>query len=187
MAQTLYIDYYGMISEKNVNTFMQVISGLIAEKSPDEIYLLFSSSGGSVTAGLTMFNYINSLKGNAKFIIHNIGTVDSIANVVFMAGDDRFACANASFLYHGITWSLNAGNYSDSQLNEYINSNKTSNKKITDIISSNSKLTEAEILSYFLQGDSKDADFAIDKEIIHEIKDPEIPKGSFHHPIVLPD
>ena len=187
MNETLYIDYFGLITEKNTNVFMQVISGQISEKNPSEIYLLFSSSGGSVTAGFTMYNYINSLKQSVKFTIHNIGTVDSIANVVFMAGDKRLACSNASFLYHGIVWPLNAGQYSDGQLNELINSNKTSNKKTVDIISSSSELSEAELLNFFVQGDSKDAEFALSKKIIHEIGDPQIPKGSFHLPIILPE
>ncbi len=185
MNRTLYLDFYAPITEENVNTFMQVINGQIIEKSPESIYLLLSSSGGSVVAGITMYNFILSLRRKVEFTIHNIGAVDSIANVVFMSGHKRYASKTSTFLFHGITWNLNQGAYTLNQLREFANQTEASNRQITSIISDNSSLTETELLSLFIQGESKDVDFAIEKGIIHEIKDVDIPDDAFHYSIVL--
>jgi hypothetical protein len=41
-------------------------------------------------------------------------------------------------------------------------------------------LTTEELKNFFQQGEGKDVQFALDKEVIHEIKVPSVPHGSFH-------
>ena len=38
----------------------------------------------------------------SKLTVHNIGSVDSIGNVIFLAGEDRYAAENATFMFHGV-------------------------------------------------------------------------------------
>jgi ATP-dependent protease ClpP protease subunit len=36
--------------------------------------------------------------------MHNIGSIESIANVAFLAGSKRLACPNTRFMFHDFTW-----------------------------------------------------------------------------------
>jgi ATP-dependent Clp protease, protease subunit len=35
-------------------------------------------------------------------ITHNVGNCDSIANVVFLGGSERFVCPASTFMFHGV-------------------------------------------------------------------------------------
>ena len=62
----------------------------------DFFYILFSSPGGNVSNGITIYNFLRALP--VRMIIHNIGIVDSIANVIFLGIDERYAVPHSSFL-----------------------------------------------------------------------------------------
>jgi len=58
-----------------------------------------------VRDGVTLYNFIRSLP--VKTIMHNIGIIDSIANVVFLAANERYANPSSSFLFHGVGFDVN--------------------------------------------------------------------------------
>ena len=51
-------------------------------------------------------------------------------------------------------------------------------KRIASVIEERTTLTEEQIKPLFLEAQTKDAAYAVDSGIIHEIKDVEIPPGS---------
>lgn len=112
--------------------------------------------------------------------MHNIGTVDSIANVIFMGGQKRYAAPNASFLYHGIVMNFNPGGIGRTLLKENLSRLDGMETRMADTISKHSKLTTSELKGLFQQGEGKDVNFALSKEIIHEIKIPSVPPGVVH-------
>ena len=181
MSKTIYINYYGAITEQNVNVFMRSVPHLINSEKADILYLVLSSSGGNVVAGLTMYNFILALKNQVEIIVHNIGSVDSIALVPFMAGDKRYSNPHTSFLLHEMTWTLNSATYTDAQLLDYIQRNKINSQKTSKIISSKSSLTEKQVINLYKKGESKDETFAKNKELVHDVKILEIPKDSFYY------
>jgi hypothetical protein len=52
--------------------------------------------------------------------------------------------------------------------------------RMAETISQNSKLSTVELKEFFQQGEGKDVKFALDKEIIHEVKIPSVPSGAIH-------
>lgn len=72
-----------------------------ASNAGNDICLLISSAGGHVSKGLNLAALMNSLP--VQITTHNIGQTDSIANVIFAAGKIRYATANSSFLFHGVS------------------------------------------------------------------------------------
>lgn len=52
--------------------------------------------------------------------------------------------------------------------------------RMADTISKNTKLTTAELKEFFQQGEGKDVNFALAKDVIHEIKTPAVPPGAVH-------
>lgn len=174
---TIYVNYFDSINEAKAKGLMAICSDIVAKQKPKSIYFLLSSTGGLVNAGVTLYNFLRSLP--VEVVMHNTGAIDSIANVVFLAAAKRYAARHSSFLFHGITWNFQQGAaLTFSQLQESVSSFKREEGKIAGIIAERSKLTEPEIRELFLQGESKDLQFAIDKGIIHEIREPAIPKDA---------
>jgi ATP-dependent protease ClpP protease subunit len=113
--------------------------------------------------------------------MHNIGSVDSIANVIFLAASERYAAKHSTFLFHGINWNFaQAAALTFTQLQEILSSFRGEEAKIAGIIAERSKLTESEIKALFAQGEAKDLAFAVEKGIIQEIREPSIPKDAPH-------
>jgi hypothetical protein len=60
----------------------------------DEAHLLLSTPSGRVDIGLMVYNMLRALP--IKVITYNVGTVNSIGNLVFLAGAERYAAPTSS-------------------------------------------------------------------------------------------
>jgi len=67
-----------------------------------EIELHMSSEGGNMTAGFALHFFLKSLP--VPLTTHNIGSVESVAVVIFLAGQKRYACPGTRFLIHPLHW-----------------------------------------------------------------------------------
>ena len=149
----------------------------LTNKGEKEIYILLSSPGGQVNDGVTLYNYIKSLP--AKIIIHNIGIVDSVSNVVFLAGAERYAVPHSSFLFHGVGFTISERTrFEEKQLNEKITIIERDQKILSQIIAERTKLTEEETRKMFLEAQTKTPEEAKTNGIIHEIREAKIPHGA---------
>jgi hypothetical protein len=64
------------------------------------------------------------------------------------------------------------------QLQELLSGINVSESKVAGIISERTNFTTKEIKRLFLQGETKDAPFALKKGLVTEIRDPKIPKDT---------
>ena len=173
--KTIYVNYCDSINEVKVKAIMGALAEIINKERPDTIYCLFSSSGGLVEQGITLHNFLRALP--VELIMHNTGSIDSIANVVFLAGAVRYAAVHSSFLFHGVNWNFSANSsLARSQMAEVLSSIDSSEAKIDGIITERTQLTAEDVRTLFRQGESKDSVFALSKGIISEIVNPVIPK-----------
>jgi ATP-dependent protease ClpP protease subunit len=177
VTDTFYVNYFDGIDDSKVKSLMGIFTDIVAKQKPKTIYFLFSSGGGSVNAGITLYNFLRALP--VEITMHNVGSIDSIANVIFLAGTKRYAAAHSSFLFHGILWNFGAGaSLNFTQLNETLSVFKREEDKIASIIAERTKMTETEIRDLFRQGETKDLQFAVDKGVIDEIRAATIPKDA---------
>lgn len=117
--------------------------------------------------------------------MHNVGSIDSIANAIFLAGEVRYATPISAFLLHGICWNFGQGaSLTYSQMQETISRFNSAEQLSAKIIGERSNLTEQEVRELFRQGQSKDPQFALDKGFIHEIREVTIPEGAPLHSII---
>jgi ATP-dependent Clp protease, protease subunit len=175
--KTIYINYFDIITDAKIKVLMAVCSELLAKQKPDVLYFLFSSNGGNVNAGITFYNFLKALP--VEIVMHNTGSIDSIATVIFMAGTKRYASKHSTFLFHGIASQFEGKISLDrSKYQELLSGIVQEENKIAGIIAGTTKLSEEEIRKLFLQGESKDLTFAMDKGVIQEVKDATIPKDA---------
>ncbi len=163
------------INNKTVPALMGVISNEIND-GVEEITLAFSSPGGQVTEGIALYNFLKGVP--AKLTVHNIGQVDSIANVIFMAGDERLAVPTSSFFFHDVGITVN-GNIRliEENLNEQLSIIRRDRKKIIDVMTADSDISEKRLNELFLHSESITPQEAKDNDIIHDIRAFVIPKG----------
>lgn len=174
---TIYVNYFDTINDAKTKALMGICSDIVAKNKPKTIYFMFSSSGGLVNAGITFYNFLRSLP--VELVMHNVGSIDSISTVIFLAGSKRYAAKHSTFLFHGLTWNFQQGaTLTYSQIQEVLSMFKKDEDKIAGVIADRSKLTEAEVRALFLQGESKDLQFAIAKGIIDEVRDVAVPKDA---------
>lgn len=175
MAKPVYLYYQGDIDTPRVNHIVGIITAILQNEKPEEIYFLFSSHGGEVDAGVTLYNFLRAIP--VRLTMHNIGTIDSIANVIFVAGQTRYASPHAVFLFHGVLMGFN-GNLSLPQVNEIRDRILNNHNTIAGIVCERTKIKEPTIKELFNQGETKTVEFALDHGIIDEVKFPEIPKDA---------
>lgn len=170
----IYINYNADIDEAKTNAVIVAVNGLVLG-GYNEVYFLINSNGGSINAGIALYNYLRTLP--IKVTMHNMGMIASIATVVFLAGDDRYACPHATFLFHGAQYGLN-GQFTAHQLSEYSDMAQKEQAKIIGIISDNSTIKKKTLQKLFTQGETQNSVFAVQHGLIKEAKFPEIPQNA---------
>ena len=164
----VYLSYYDGIDLQKVNAVVAAINNILQQAEVEEFYFLLSSNGGHVDAGITLYNHLRSIP--QKIVMHNMGSIDSIATVVFMAGDERYAQPNSTFLFHGVELTTGGPlSLSRSKIIELVSSIDADQQKIIGILTERTTVTRKELNKLFSEGSKKDLTFAKDKGIIHDI------------------
>ena len=175
----VYFNFQDGIDPVKVNKFIHFTTEAVKHYKPSELYFMISSSGGDVDSGFALYNFLVSLQGQMQITMHNVGAIDSIANVIFLAGQKRYAAPNASFLFHGINVNLQ-GMFTISAVKEHLSRLEIRESRIIDTVMKHTQLTGEELGHMFRQGESKDGQYALSKGIIQEIRVPSIPQGAAH-------
>jgi ATP-dependent Clp protease, protease subunit len=171
--------YVSFSADVNITTAeqLQAIAANIVSQGHPEIHLLLSTHGGVVQYGITIYNFLRSLP--IKVITHNLGNVDSIGLVVYLAGEERYACPHTTFMLHGVAMqvpvptSLFEKNFKDS-----LSRLSADQERIKGIYSERSSIAPEEAESLFMQETTLSAEGAMSRGIVHEIRKPCIAPGS---------
>ena len=109
---------------------------------------------------------------------HNMGNVDSIWNAIFLAGERRLACPHSTFMFHGVGFDITNQRLEEKSLRESLDSILSDQKRIGAVISDRTSITPDEARELFREASTKDSDFALQKGIVHEVADLQIPSGT---------
>lgn len=166
-------------AEINANTSETLIATFtrLATQGVKEVHLLISTPGGNVTNGINVYNVLLGLP--LRLITHNVGNVDSIGNAIFLAGNPRYACAGATFMFHGVAMNFaQAASLGEKALLENLDGVRREQGRIGEIIKRRTRIDEPAVESLFLEAQTKDANFALGCGIIDEIREVKIPVGT---------
>lgn len=86
------------------------------QQGADELVIKIATMGGECSYGFSLYNFLISLPVPVK--THNLGTVESMGNIIFLAGIQRTACPHSKFLFHPFHWTLN-GAVDHTRMSEY--------------------------------------------------------------------
>lgn len=90
----------GAIDDNVANSVVAQLLFLDAQDNEKDIYLYINSPGGSVTAGLAIYDTMNFINADVQTIV--IGLAASMGSVLLTAGEKgkRFALPNAEVMIH---------------------------------------------------------------------------------------
>lgn len=174
---TVYVSFSAEINTTTAEKLLAVCCEL-ANKGVKTIYILLTTPGGSVMTGVNIYGVLKALP--CKVVMHNVGSVDSIGNAVFLAGEERYANPEATFMFHGVGVEVNEKTrLEEKNLKEHLDTVQAGQRKIGDIVRARANFTnESEIAELFLSAATKDAEYAKNRGIIHDVRDAKVPKGA---------
>jgi ATP-dependent Clp protease protease subunit len=171
----VYVIFTAEIVPQTVETLIQALSNLAQNQVP-EVYMAFATPGGSVMHGITLYNFLRGMPFN--LIMHNLGNVDSIGNAIFLAGKERYACAHSTFMFHGVGFDQPAARYEEKNLREMLNGIENDQRRIGSIITDRTNIPQDEVQAFFREAQTKTAEFARERGIVHEIREFDAPPGA---------
>ncbi len=171
-----YVSFSAEINQTTTEGLLAAIAELL-QKGNRTIYLMLSTPGGNVQNGVTIYNILRSLP--VKLITHNVGNVDSIGNVIFLAGAERYATTHSTFMFHGVSFNSVAPESQDEKLlRERMAAVKIEHKRLASIIAERAGLKAEEVEKWFAEAVTRDPDDAKANGIIHDIRDIQVPAGA---------
>jgi ATP-dependent Clp protease, protease subunit len=177
--RTMAASYISFLADVNPHTSAVLVGNIFDQinKGATEIHLLLSTPGGNVDHGVAVYNVLKGLP--VPLITHNVGSVNSIGNIIFLAGAHRKACPHSTFLYHGVGFDVMTPlRFEEKRLRERLDSIRADQSKIGAIMGERTQLTQSEIENLFLEAQTKDTAFALAKGVIHEISGVNLPAGA---------
>jgi ATP-dependent protease ClpP protease subunit len=126
--------------------------------------------------GITLYNVLRAMP--FTLTTHNVGNVDSIGNAVFLAGSKRYACKNATFMFHGVGFDVPPGfRLEEKGLRERLDGVQADQNRIAAVLADRTQITVTEAKDLFLEQRTKDVDYALTHGMIDEVRDPNVPSG----------
>lgn len=183
MPEVVYVSFSAEIIPATTESLIGIMANLV-KQNVKEVNLLLSTPGGSVMHGFNLYNFLKGLP--FKLITHNVGNVDSIGNVIFLAGKNRFACANSTFMFHGVGFDHPGGmRLEEKLLRERLDGILSDQKRMGSVIKERTTLADADIENLFREAKTKTAKEAMGFGIIEEIREVQIPSGAEVIPLIF--
>ena len=173
---TVYIRFFVGIDFKTIEVMAQVVLEQLRQGTERFIFLM-SSPGGNDMAGITGYNFLKGIP--AEVITHNIGSVGSIAAVLFCAGSKRFCTPHSTFILHGITLDVKAhSTFNEKTLEERTSSVRADREIMSRVITDTTGNNYAQVERDILEGIVLNSEQALEYGLVHEIKTELFEKGA---------
>ena len=166
------------IGRAQANSFIQYLYQL-ANQNPDWLTIAMSCPGGNVVEGISMYNAMRAMP--YPIVAHNIGNVDSIANVIFLGASQRLACSGSTFMFHGVGFNGNAAERLDeNNLRAKLDTVLADHRRISGIFAqrTNGAVSVSAGMKLFKEQRTRSAQWALEKGFATGISDFALPAGA---------
>ena len=149
----------------------------------DEVHLFLSTPGGTTSDGIATYHFLRGLP--IPLITYNIGSVDSIGNVIYQAGGRKISARASSFMFHGVGVDISNARLELKQLRERMEYIQKDQDMISDIIVRHTNLTKEDVNSLFLEMEFMNAEKALERGVTDEVRDIHLPLGMPIMPLIF--
>lgn len=169
-----YLGYTGPIDSDGVSRIAGAINNAV-NSSCDEVHLCFSSLGGYVSDGIYLYNHIRGLPLNV--VIHNVGSVSSIAVAVFVAAHERYCSPYAMFMIHPTVMPSQEGMTSE-RLQSSLNAALADDTRTENILRERAAIPEEILVARRFKDVYITPKEAVIYGLVHGVKEFSLPKGN---------
>ena len=169
-----YLGYTGPIDSDGVGRVAGALNQAVNDHY-DEIQLTFSSLGGYVADGIYLYNHIRGLPINV--VIHNTGSVSSIAVAVFVAGGERYCSPHAMFMIHPTVMPSQEGMTSE-RLQSSLNAALADDARTENILRERAEIPGEILVARRFKDVYITPKEAVIYGLVHAVKDFKLPDGS---------
>jgi ATP-dependent Clp protease, protease subunit len=170
-----YINFHAQINALTTQNLMAAIAQKLMAGT-NHFYIMLSTAGGQVASGLTLYNFLRALP--VTVTMHNVGNVDSIGNAIFLAANDRVACAHSTFMFHGVGFDVKNLRIQEKNARELLHGILADQNRIADIMVERTNIQRNRSRQLFREAKTKNAAEALAVGIIGTIADVAIPAGA---------
>jgi ATP-dependent Clp protease protease subunit len=158
--------------------FIRLLSQL-QQAQATRVTIAMNSGGGHVQSGILLYNVLRSMP--FEITTHNVGNVDSIANVIFLSGKQRYACGPSTFMFHGVGFDVGAGQrLEESGLEALLDTVLADQRRMSDIIADRTGLSTETCMALFKAQKTRDACWAKSNAVVQEVRDFKYPPAGAH-------
>lgn len=172
----IYMSFAETVNEKTMQALLNVV-GQQLNKGIENIHLLLSTTGGSVMAGVDIYYKLRALP--ITLYTYNTGSINSVGNLLYLAGEHRYAAPHCSFMFHGV--GINVGQtqrIEEKKLREQLDSMQRDQERLAKIIAERcDNIDVMEARKLFLEAAFKTAQEAKKMGLVHEVCEIRIPRG----------
>lgn len=173
-APETYVSFSSSLKVESTEALIEAAAGLAGEKV-GRLVLCLSCFGGNFDRAVSLYNTLRAMP--LQLVTHNVGNVGSAANVLFLAGEERFASPQAVFFFHPSSVSLD-GSYDPRELAHQRAELLESDAREREIIRERTSLTSRQIKSLVDRSSTIGAQQALQAGIIHAITELQIPSDA---------
>lgn len=168
--QAVFINFVAEITDKTSSLLMFLLTEQL-RSGVKNFRINISSGGGIVFHSVSLFNFLNGLEG-VHLHTHNLGQIDSGANLVFLAGHKRTASKASTFLLHPPQMEIKAPMQLPIEfLKERLESLEKDQLKMAEIIGNKINKKTKDIIKMFRSRQTYQVEKAVELGFISEVEE----------------
>jgi ATP-dependent Clp protease protease subunit len=137
-----YVTFSCPVNQATTQNLLNIVHNSVAQKIT-EFHLLISSNGGDIMQGVNLYNVLRAMPFHLT--THNVGNVDSIANAIYLAGDERHACPSATFMFHGVAFNGTGMNIDITIAKERLKALQSDENRLVGIVADRSGMSAQKV------------------------------------------
>ena len=170
MTDTVYIGFCQNIQKKPVDSIVSNCNFALKTYSPKNLYILFASGGGHIGMAFSLSSFLQALPVNV--ITHGVANIDSAGVNVFLAGSERYATSNTTFMLHPSTTSFKKDvSLTINQLRLELSTLQNDQAMVIKNLYENTSLKPQDAEKFITVGQSFNSAQAKQLNIVSEVKD----------------
>lgn len=178
-----YLSFNGEISRASIEQIV-LMCGQAWENGFDEVTLCMNSPGGTLEHAYHGFNMLEALP--IHIVTYNTSAVQSAANLLFLCGDERYACPGSMFFFHQTSFQSQGGLIvTEAYAKERLKAIQLEDARTAQIIANKTNQTVESVNDWQAQELLLSAEDAEGFGIVHGVRALAIPKDALFRPIVV--
>jgi ATP-dependent protease ClpP protease subunit len=177
------IGFNWLIDRKAAQVLLTTVQQAIDLKAT-KITLCLSSPGGVPDQAFYAYEVLVAQSSQVELVTHNLGTVQSAAMILFLAGTKRYAVPNATFLVHATTHNT-GGSVTIDHVTYGAASIEADDVRAMTIMAERTGKDMKTVRQWFRGQKLRDTTFASEVNIISEVAPLQFSSSTKFHQIVL--